>query len=49
MSKPTGFVGLDVHDEAPSAYRDIHSVMRAQKPLTRIIRRLRPVLSFQGA
>jgi tRNA-splicing ligase RtcB len=36
-------------DEAPSAYKDIHAVMRAQRPLTRIVRVLRPVLSYKGA
>ncbi len=35
-------------DEAPGAYRDIAAVMRAQRELTRIDRRLRPVLSFKG-
>ncbi len=36
-------------DEAPSAYKDISAVMRAQKPLTRIVRRLRPLLCYKGA
>ena len=35
-------------DEAPSAYKDIQSVMHAQRELTRIVRRLRPVLSYKG-
>jgi tRNA-splicing ligase RtcB len=35
-------------EEAPSAYRDIGRVMRAQRDLTRIVRRLRPVLVFKG-
>ncbi len=35
-------------DEAPSAYKPIAAVMRAQKELTRIERRLRPVLSYKG-
>ncbi|MEM7222351.1 MAG: RtcB family protein [Pseudomonadota bacterium] len=35
-------------DEAPSAYKDISAVMRAQRDLTRIIRELRPVLTFKG-
>jgi tRNA-splicing ligase RtcB len=35
-------------DEAPSAYKDIHTVMRAQRDLTRIERRLRPILSYKG-
>ncbi len=37
-----------LRDEAPSAYRDITKVMRAQKDLTCITRRLRPVLNFKG-
>ena len=38
----------ELRDEAPSAYKDIGSVMRAQRELTRIDRRLRPLLSFKG-
>ncbi len=34
--------------EAPGAYKDIHAVMRAQRPLTRVTRELRPVLSYKG-
>ena len=37
-----------LRDEAPSAYKDIHAVMHAQRELTRIVRRLRPVLSYKG-
>lgn len=36
-------------EEAPSAYKDIGEVMRAQRALTRIVRRLRPVLCFKAA
>ena len=36
-------------DEAPAAYKDITAVMRAQRDLTRIVRKLTPVLSFKGA
>jgi len=35
-------------DEAPSAYKDVHAVMRAQRELTRIDRQLRPLLSYKG-
>ena len=35
-------------DEAPGAYKDISKVMRAQSELTRIVRRLRPILSYKG-
>src|SRR5690606_19982436 len=37
-----------LREEAPGAYKDIGSVMRAQRSLTRVIRRLRPVLAFKG-
>ncbi|MBK8012155.1 MAG: RtcB family protein [Deltaproteobacteria bacterium] len=37
-----------LRDEAPSAYKDIGKVMRAQRELTRIVRRLRPLLVFKG-
>ena len=37
-----------LRDEAPAAYKDIRSVMRGQRDLTRIIRELRPVLSYKG-
>ena len=36
-------------DEAPAAYKDITKVMRAQRALTRIVRKLEPVLSYKGA
>ncbi|MEM6289706.1 MAG: RtcB family protein [Myxococcota bacterium] len=35
-------------DEAPEAYKPIEAVMRAQRALTRIVRRLRPVLVYKG-
>jgi len=35
-------------DEAPAAYKDISKVMRAQRTLTRIVRRLEPLLSYKG-
>lgn len=37
-----------LRDEAPSAYKDIDRVMRAQRKLTCIVRSLRPVLSYKG-
>ncbi len=37
-----------LRDEAPSAYKDIGAVMRAQRDLVRIVRRLRPVLCYKG-
>lgn len=38
-----------LRDEAPGAYKDISAVMRAQRELTRVVRALRPVLSFKAA
>ena len=38
-----------LRDEAPAAYKDIQRVMRAQGELVRIIRRLRPLLSYKAA
>ncbi|MBI4584382.1 MAG: RtcB family protein [Planctomycetes bacterium] len=35
-------------EESPSAYKDIHAVLAAQKSLTRIVRRVRPVLCYKG-
>jgi tRNA-splicing ligase RtcB len=37
-----------LRDEAPAAYKDIGVVMRAQRELTRVVRRLRPVLCYKG-
>lgn len=37
-----------LREEAPAAYKDIHKVMRAQRELTRTVRRLRPLLSHKG-
>jgi len=38
-----------LRDEAPSAYKDVRAVLRAQRDLTRVVRRLRPVLCYKGA
>jgi tRNA-splicing ligase RtcB len=35
-------------DEAPQAYKNISKVMKAQGELTRIVRRLTPILSYKG-
>ena len=35
-------------DNEPDVIKDIHKVMRAQKELTRIVRRLTPILSYKG-
>jgi tRNA-splicing ligase RtcB (3'-phosphate/5'-hydroxy nucleic acid ligase) len=37
-----------LREEAPSAYKDVDGVLRAQADLVRIVRRLRPVLAFKG-
>jgi tRNA-splicing ligase RtcB (3'-phosphate/5'-hydroxy nucleic acid ligase) len=37
-----------LRDEAPSAYKDIRAVLRAQKDLVKVIRTLRPVLNYKG-
>ena len=37
-----------LRDEAPSAYKDIRQVMKAQRDLARIVRELRPLLSYKG-
>jgi tRNA-splicing ligase RtcB (3'-phosphate/5'-hydroxy nucleic acid ligase) len=37
-----------LRDEAPSAYKDINGVMRAQRELTRIVRKLKPILCYKG-
>lgn len=35
-------------DEAPTAYRDIRAVMRAQRELTAVVRELRPLVSYKA-
>ena len=37
-----------IRDEAPSAYRDIRRVMKAQKELVKVVRALRPLVSYKG-
>jgi tRNA-splicing ligase RtcB len=37
-----------LREEAPSAYKDVVAVVRAEHDLVRVVRRLRPVLSFKG-
>jgi len=38
----------DLREEAPSAYKDLKCVLRAQRELARVVRRLRPVLVYKG-
>lgn len=37
-----------LRDEAPSAYKDVREVLRAQRDLVRIVRELRPRLVYKG-
>jgi tRNA-splicing ligase RtcB len=37
-----------LREEAPSAYKDIDGVLRAERELVRVVRRLRPLLCFKG-
>ena len=37
-----------LRDESPGAYKNIRDVMRAQRELVKIVRELRPVLSYKG-
>ncbi len=41
-------MGEKLRDEAPSAYKDIRAVLRAQKELVKVTRTLRPVLNYKG-
>jgi tRNA-splicing ligase RtcB len=41
-------IAAKLRDEAPFAYKDIRKVMKAQGELTRIVRELRPLLSYKG-
>lgn len=38
-----------LREEAPTAYKDIHQVMRAQRELVTVWRELEPVLNYKGA
>jgi tRNA-splicing ligase RtcB len=37
-----------LRDETPSAYKDVDAVLRSERELVRVVRRLRPVLCFKG-
>jgi tRNA-splicing ligase RtcB len=37
-----------LRDEAPGAYQDIEKVIQAQKDLVKVVRRLRPLLTYKG-
>lgn len=38
----------DLREEAPSAYKDVRAVLRAQRELVKTIRFLRPLLNYKG-
>ncbi|MDZ4686636.1 MAG: RtcB family protein [Planctomycetaceae bacterium] len=38
----------DLREEAPAAYKDLRTVLRAQRDLIRIVRELHPVLVYKG-
>jgi tRNA-splicing ligase RtcB (3'-phosphate/5'-hydroxy nucleic acid ligase) len=42
-------LAAQLRDEAPSAYKDIRAVLRAQKELVKVTRTLRPVLNYKGS
>jgi tRNA-splicing ligase RtcB (3'-phosphate/5'-hydroxy nucleic acid ligase) len=54
LARQLADVWIDPHiagrlvDEAPAAYKDIDMVMRAQRDLVRIVRRVRPLLCYKG-
>jgi tRNA-splicing ligase RtcB len=54
LERSLGAVWIDqrraaaLREEAPDAYKDIRAVMRAQSSLVKIVRELRPVLSYKG-
>ncbi|MFO0946698.1 MAG: RtcB family protein [Planctomycetota bacterium] len=37
-----------LREESPAAYKDIRAVLRAQRPLVKVVRELRPLLSYKG-
>ena len=41
-------IAARLSDEAPSAYKDIRAVLKAQKELVKVTRTLRPVLNYKG-
>jgi tRNA-splicing ligase RtcB (3'-phosphate/5'-hydroxy nucleic acid ligase) len=41
-------IASGLREEAPAAYKDIGAVLRAEAELVRVVRRLRPLLSFKG-
>ena len=41
-------IARSLRDEAPSAYKDVRAVLRAQHELVRVVRTLRPLLSYKS-
>jgi tRNA-splicing ligase RtcB len=54
LSRQMGGVWFDyriaesLRDEAPAAYKDVRAVLRAQHELVRVVRTLRPLLSYKS-
>lgn len=42
-------MAMHLREESPEAYKDVDAVLRAQRDLTRVVRRLTPVLVYKGA
>lgn len=42
-------IASDLREEAPSAYKDVTAVLRAERDLVRVVRRLAPVLVYKAA
>jgi tRNA-splicing ligase RtcB len=40
--------GRHLREEAPTAYKDVRAVMRAQRELVKVVRVMRPVLNYKG-
>lgn len=37
-----------LRDEAPAAYKDVRAVLRAQREMVKVVRTLRPILTYKG-
>jgi tRNA-splicing ligase RtcB len=41
-------MAAELREEAPSAYKDVHAVLRAQRELVTVTKTLRPLLNYKG-
>lgn len=41
-------MAADLREEAPSAYKDVDAVLRAQRELVKVVRTMRPLLNYKG-